>query len=280
MIATEILGQGRAASYRYDHVTAQMFKEHAHFPDYALKAGDRMPRLPIFGINGSPLNADELPSHKPLLMVMGSLTCPMTTASMLDVRELHKAFGGEVDFVFLYIREAHPAEKITQPSTFVAKQINAEVLVRQYDIPFKTVIDGLHGALHQKLGGMPNGAFLFDSHGNVAFRTLWVGDTFGVRRALESMVAGTAPSGMQSERKLRPMIQGLGLMDDALEWAGKTALEDIKREVPVMAVLAKLASVFQPLRPLQRGIAAMATVGVTVAAVLVIAGGLVQEFNL
>jgi len=256
--------------YRYDHIKAEMFKEHAQFPEQTLKSGDRLSDFHLSSIDGTMQSTQALWSGKPILLIMGSLSCPMTTASMPDVLQLYKEFGRKVDFVLLYVREAHPGEKIPQPKTLDVKRTHAAALVEHSSVPFQVLVDDIDGTLHQRLGGMPNGAFLFASSGVVVFRALWIGDISGVRSALESLIAGEPLRETQSERKLRPMTQGLGLMDDALERAGESARADVRREVPMMAFLSKLASVFQPLKPLQRGVTAMAVVGLL--AVVVVAG--------
>ena len=62
------------------------------------------------------------------------------------------------------------------------------------------------------------------------------------------------------------MLKGMGKFYEVLGASGEVARRDLLREVPPMYAVARLASLFHPLPPLVRGVAAMATVtaGLTV----------------
>lgn len=102
------------------------------------------------------------------------------------------------------------------------------------------------------------------------FRSLWVGDKEALAQALESVARGERPQQQDSHRRLGPMAEGLGVMREVLHQSGPRAERDLWRAAPPMAMVAWLASLFRPLDPKSRAMAAMATIGVVVLAVVAI----------
>lgn len=256
-----------ATDYRYDHIKAEMFKEHSHFEPGSLGIGQRIGDGELYDPTGACVAVTSLFNDRPVLLIAGSVTCPMTSGSMADMRELHTLFGNEVDFVLLYVREAHPGDLIVQPDSLSGKIANAARLSREMEIPGRLVIDGVDGQLHRSLGGLPNSVHLFDAGGTQRFRALWAGDVASVRQALGDLTETGTVRAPESERKLRPITQGLGVMRETLAKAGTVAQDDVRREVPPMSMIAGLASIFRPFSPLGRGRAALATGGIAVAGI-------------
>lgn len=260
-----------ASEYRYDHITSRMFKEHTHFSEDSFAPGDPLPDLELFAPDLTSVPLRRLARQRPLLLVLGSISCPMTAASIGSIKKLHDSFGQQVRFVMVNVREAHPGERIPQPRRLAEKLDNASELEHRYDIPFEVLSDDIDGTLHRMLGGLPNGAFLFDRHGRLAFRALWAGDDVSLRQALEAVREGRTPARRESESKLVPMAQGIGRMRETLERSGTVALRDIWREAPPMALLASVARFFSPLPPLARTAAAVASVAAASIAVSAVA---------
>ena len=89
------------------------------------------------------------------------------------------------------------------------------------------------------------------------FRALWSNDEAILRDGLRSVLAGRGAG--EREPHLIPMIKGVGSMYDVLRLAGQRAREDVRRDAPPMYLMARVASLFEPLPPLGRGIAATVT---------------------
>ncbi|MGE3280038.1 MAG: TlpA family protein disulfide reductase [Alphaproteobacteria bacterium] len=256
---TDIPPQGRAEAHRVylnDHVNAEMFKEHMHFPRGVLAPGDRLGSYDLLRLDGTLISSADLFAEKPVLLIAGSSSCPMTAASMAALKRLYECFGAAIDFVMLNVREAHPGEKLPQPKQLGDKLDRARLLQAELAIPFPVVSDDLSGALHRALGALPNAAFLVDRDGVILFRALWAGDNASLRRALDAVRRGERPPEAQSERKLLPMAQGLGEMREKLESSGSRAIADVWKAAPQLAVVAWTAGLFRPLPPLMRTAAA------------------------
>lgn len=255
---------GSVKKYQYDHITSEMFKEHMHFGGNVLVPGATLPDVQLYSPEGTAVSLRAVAAQDPILLIAGSISCPMTAASIDSVKRLHDRFGRQVKFVMLNVREAHPGERIYQPKQFADKLRNARELKSRLQITFDVLSDDVDGTLHRQFGGLPNAAFLFDRNGQLAFRALWVGDEAGLRKALGAVARGEMPSANESERKLIPLAQGIGQMRDTLEQAGRVAVKDVWREAPPMAFMASLARVFRPFPPLGRTIAAAASIAVVV----------------
>lgn len=204
------------------------------------------------------MSSHDLLNGKPTLMIMGSVSCPMTAASMPAVKKLHSRYELGVNFVMVNVREAHPGENVPQPKQLAEKLQHTRTLQTQLLIPFPVVSDDLDGSLHRALGALPNAAFLLDRDRTVLFRALWVGDEASVRRALEAIIRGHSPPEAESQRKVIPLAQGLGEMREMLERSGERAVADVWKAAPPLAVIAWTAGLFRPLPPTGRTVAALA----------------------
>ena len=99
-----------SSDYRYQHVTMGVLLDDFRFGKSALKAGDSFPDFDIPTTDGGHIRRSDFIGRKPMLLVFGSVTCPMTASSIPPLEQLHAEFGDRVEFVMLGVREAHPAE--------------------------------------------------------------------------------------------------------------------------------------------------------------------------
>ena len=203
-----------------------------------------------------------------MLLVTGSYTCPMTASSNPLLKELHAEFGGDVRFVMLHVREAHPGEQREQPRSAEEKMRHAQDLQQRDQLPWPIAVDDPEGSVHQALDGKPNAAYLIDPDGVIVFRALWAGDQNSLRDALESVANGERPEPSESTHRLLPMARGVGVMREMLRQSGPRAEHDLWRAAPPMAVVARVADLYRPLRPEWRTFAALATLGGVAAALL------------
>jgi hypothetical protein len=98
----------------------------------------------------------------------------MTAASIGAINELYDQLrGGDVEFVFVYVREAHPGERIPAHDSTSDKVAAAWLLRKEEQLEMPVVVDDLRGSIHRKYGKLPNPAFLIDKSGRIAFRSMW-----------------------------------------------------------------------------------------------------------
>jgi hypothetical protein len=251
-------------AYRYDRFSPKLLFRDLRFSNDALAPGDSLSAHEVPTLDGGSI---QIGGHRdqPLLLVTGSITCPMTDSAMPVIEALYKEFGDRVEFVLLNVREAHPGAHFPQPATDEEKLGHARSLGERHDVPFTIAVDALDGDLHQRLDAKPNAAFLLDATGEVVFRAQWARDDRSIREALQSVVAGTAPAKRQSRAMLGPVARAMGSVDDVMRTAGPGAGRDLWWSASPMATAGLFARLFRFKRSDHRGIAAVAALGVLMA---------------
>jgi Iodothyronine deiodinase len=236
--------------YRFERFRRQQLSDDLHF-SAGKEPGWQVPDFDLPTTTGGRVKKSDFQGRRPVLFTFGSLTDPMTASAGAVLKPLHQAFGDRVHFITVYVREAHPGEKIPQPATFDEKVRNARLLRSRDGIPWTVAVDDLEGTFHCALGANSNAAHLMDPNGDVAFRTLWSNDERVLRPALEAMVHGKGhPSGR--ERRVIPMARGLARADDVVRAAGPGAVADLRSEAPLVYAAAEVAWVWRTLTPLGR----------------------------
>ncbi len=247
-------------AYRYDRFTSKLLFRDLRFSSDALAPGDSLPGYELVTLEGGTIQIGG-DRERPLLLVTGSITCPMTASALPVIKALHAEFGDRVDFVLLNVREAHPGAHLPQPATDEEKLSHARSLRERYHVPFTVAVDTLDGDLHQRLDGKPNAAFLLDTTGEVVFRAHWARDDRLIRDALHSVLAGTAPAKRQSRAMLGPVAMAMGSVDEVMRTAGPGATRDLWLSASPMATAGLLARLFPFKRNDRRGIAAVVALG-------------------
>ncbi len=247
-------------AYRYDRFSPKLLFRDLRFSNAALAPGDSLSAHELPTLDGGSIQIGG-PRDQPLLLVTGSITCPMTDSAMPVIEALYEEFGDRVEFVLLNVREAHPGAHFPQPATDEEKLGHARSLGERHDVPFTIAIDALDGDLHQRLDAKPNAAFLLDATGEVVFRAQWARDDRSIRDALQSVVAGTSPAKRQSRAMLGPVARAMGSVDDVMRTAGPGAGRDLWWSASPMATAGLFARLFRFKRSDHRGIAAVAALG-------------------
>ncbi len=88
---------------------------------------------------------------------------------------LHKDFSPGLEFVSIYVREAHPGERYPHHTSEEQKMRHAKDWVKLDHLPWTVAVDALDGVTHRAYGHLPNSVYLIDRTGRVAFRALWAG---------------------------------------------------------------------------------------------------------
>lgn len=256
------------SDYLYDHMTPTVLMRDMAFSKDAPRPGDRLPWFDLPTTDGGRINSTEFTGSRPMLLITGSLTCPMTASSNPVLKELYENYRSVVEFVMLHVREAHPGETFEQPGAYERKIEHARALKRRDRLPWPVVVDDPEGGFHHALDEKPNAVYLTDRRGVIVYRGLWAGDDKGLEQALESAAQGEVPRELESQRRLKPMAMGVGKMREMTRRSGPRAEADLWRTAPPMAALAHIADLYQPLPPHWRTAAAAATLVLGVTAVI------------
>ncbi len=182
------------ADYRYQHFTTKLLIHDGSFHKDAKRPGEKLPEFDLPTTDGERIATEDF-GDRPLLLVTGSMTCPMTASAMPALKRLYAQCGDDVDFVMLNVREAHPGENYPQPDTMEEKMDHARTLKDLYQVPWTVAVDDLDGTLNLAMDGKPNSAYLMDRDGKIVFRSVWARDLRGnIRRPLESAAHEEQPA--------------------------------------------------------------------------------------
>lgn len=250
------------AEYIYDHVTRNVLMEDMSFSEDAPRPGERLPEFDLPTTDGGRIRSGDFSGKKPLLLITGSYSCPMTASSNPILKRLYQEFGADIEFLLLHVREAHPGEHRQQPRNISEKMEHARALQRRDRLPWPIAVDDTNGTVHRALDEKPNAVYLTDKRGVIVYRGLWAGDETGLAPALRCVAEGCTPRQQDSQRRFNAMAMGVGKMQEMVRQSGPRAEWDLWRSAPPMAAVAWLADLYSPLPPKWRTVAAVATIGV------------------
>ena len=161
-------------NYNYEHFTRERLEESERAAFSGPEPGEQAPDFKARTLDGTTIRLSDYQGKKNVLLIFGSATCPMTASSIAGINQLYDQFrGDDLEFLFVYVREAHPGERMAAHKSMKDKVRSAQLLRDNEDIAMPVLVDDLHGAIHRKYSRLPNAAYLIDKSGRVAFRSLW-----------------------------------------------------------------------------------------------------------
>jgi hypothetical protein len=270
--------RNRSANYRIEHPSALDVLRDLRIPSTDPGPGDHIPTFDLDTVDGGRFASDEFDGHGcPVLLVFGSLTCPITESAGDGLVELHRIYGDSVRFVVVNVREAHPGEHASQPATIGAKTRHATRLREHHGMDFEVAVDDVDGTVHRAFGTRPSSAYLIDPAGTIVFRAHWSNLTDELDAALAAVTNGRAMAKPAVGGTLRAMAKMTGHASSAFQSAGPGAMADTWRAAPPFAAMIAISRLFRFLPRDRRGVptmltaaAAMITMAVVAAAILAV----------
>jgi hypothetical protein len=256
-----------ARAYRFQRFSTPLLIDDMTFGRQAPGPGDPIPAFDLPTLDGGRFRSDDL-GDRPVLLVVGSRTCPITESAGPVLRRLHAEFGDRIRFVLVNTREAHPGDTFGQPQTFAEKWDHAAELRSHHRIDFEVAVDDLDGRLHRALTPKPNSAYLLAPEGVIRYRAHWANDERGLRTALADIAQGRNPERGRSRGMVGPLLRGVGHLPGVVRFAGSRVERDVWIAAPPLAVLGRLSFLFGWLPIDRRGIAAAAVLAVAALAVI------------
>jgi thiol-disulfide isomerase/thioredoxin len=223
--------------YRFDHLTLPLVMRDMRFERTDPAPGDHVPPFDLPTIDGGHLRSDDL-GERPVLLIFGSSTCPVTDNAAPGLNDLHRRFGDRVRFVMVNVREAHPGKAFPQPKTMETKADHATQLRRIYGFAFEIAVDDIDGTLHRAMSPKPNSAYLLAPDGTILFRAQWANDTSALTKAIEATIRHEAPQPSESGGILKPTLRMLRHIAPVLDRAGAGAWRDMWLVAPPLALIA------------------------------------------
>jgi len=230
--------QGAGKRYRFKRLTLPIVLKDLRFDKADPGPGDRVPEFDLPTLGGGRFRSKDIANAGPVLLIFGSITCPMTDNAAPGLNELYHRFGDRARFVLVNVREAHPGKAISQPETFEAKIAHAGQLRDLHGFGFEVAVDDIDGSLHRAMGPKPNSAYVIGIDGTILFRAHWSNDTKALAEALDAVASGESPRVIQSGGVIRSMLRMLRNLAPVLDRAGSGAWADMWRVAPPLALLA------------------------------------------
>ncbi len=112
-----------------------------------------------------------------------SSTCSMYTKNIPDMKDIAEEIT-DVVFVVVYVREAHPGERLSQHKDMAEKIAAAKIIAPRYGEHRRVLVDNYDGDFHRAYGAMPNVVYIIRPDGKIHYRCNWAAP-HKVKEALE-----------------------------------------------------------------------------------------------
>ena len=111
-------------------------------------------------------------SGKWLVIETASSTCSMYTKNIVTMKDVVKNYP-DVDFITVYVREAHPGERLGPHKSMDDKFGAAKKIGPRYGEFRRVLVDNLDGDFHRAYGAMPNVVYIIRPDGKIHYRCNW-----------------------------------------------------------------------------------------------------------
>lgn len=142
-------------------------------PDFELK--------PLGG--GAPIRLSQRIGKRPVVLVFGNFTCGPFRSMYSTVEAVRERQKENAEFLFIYVREAHPTngwvmksnEKVgvavAQPTTFEERSAVAEQCAAKLKPSIPLLVDDIDDTVGNAYSGMPARLYVIDTQGKVAYKS-------------------------------------------------------------------------------------------------------------
>jgi peroxiredoxin len=226
--------------YNYDRFRREMQPgRSANRWNLAPEPGDEAPGFELQSLDGEMVKLSDFRGSRNVVITFGSATCPQTAASVGGLRSLAREFSGsEVQFVLIYVREAHPGADLP-PHHTIEDKLRAALLLREQErIEYPVLVDHLGGEIHRKYGALPNASFIVDKSGRIAYRSL-ASHATSLGTALEELLEREKEGGVEhaivrgGEDVISPPLRTFLNAYRAIERGGVDAVSNFRGELGI-----------------------------------------------
>ncbi len=157
-----------ATKYNYDRYKMSEY-DLGNFP--GSRAGEQAEEFTLFSSAGAAVSLSDY-RGKWVVIETGSITCSMYVKNIGGIRRLRDKYP-DVEFLLVYVREAHPGSRLKPPATQEEKLALGKQLKEIYNEPREVLVDRLDGDMHRRYGALPNMVYVIDPAGRVVYRCDW-----------------------------------------------------------------------------------------------------------
>lgn len=190
-------------------------------PDFAVS--------PLAG--GDPVKLSDRIGKKPVVLVFGNFTCGPFRSMYPTVEAVWRRQKDHADFLFIYVREAHPTDgwamksnekvgvAVAQPKTFEERRKVAEQCSALLKPSIPLFVDDIDDTVGATYSGMPARLYVIDSQGKVAYKS------------------GRGPFGFKPEEMEQALL--MLQLEEAAEKSSHAAAD--QKEIPMKAAVKVLS---------------------------------------
>lgn len=180
----------------------------AHFADESPAVGEVAPNFTLKTPAGETVELKQLIGDKPIVLQLGSHTCPVYRYRRFSMRKLHSQYADKAHFLLIYTLEAHPKGAINPyvdrewvssfnylTNTIVKEHNNidernkmAAYSIQKLNVAYPVVVDNMNNEIWQAYGRAPSAAFVIDQQGQIALRLPWV-DPSEIAKMLDQLLS-------------------------------------------------------------------------------------------
>lgn len=155
-------------SYNYLHFNAKL-ETKAEF--VSADVDDVVLNFTALTIDGEQIELSDF-KGKTVVIESGSYTCPSYVGYINPMNKLADKYP-DVEFIVLYVREAHPGSKIGPHQSMDEKFEFAKKLKPNDNENRTIIIDDLNGSIHSSQILLPNFLLILDKEGKLVYRSEW-----------------------------------------------------------------------------------------------------------
>lgn len=157
------------------------------------QVGNPVADFKLYNLQGDSLIlSSELQNHKPVLLIAGSLTCPVFRGKVPTINQVMATYGSSINVFVIYTIEAHPtnisvysgnvnvtSQNTSQgvlfpnPITYADRKQMVDTLPYWVSLNAPIFIDGPCNEWWNNFGPAPNNAYLIDTNGIAVAKHGW-----------------------------------------------------------------------------------------------------------
>ena len=135
------------------------------------KAGEAAPDFEVVDTDGNSVKLSDFRGRW-VVLEAASVTCSMYSRNVGVMQQLAEQYP-DTEFLLLYVREAHPGERLAQHASMDEKMQAARMLAPAFDERRRVLVDSHDGEVHRAWGELPNWVYLISPEGEVRYRCDW-----------------------------------------------------------------------------------------------------------
>lgn len=145
--------------------------------------GEIAPTFALRALNNETIDLSSRIGVKPIVLVFGNFTCGPFRGQAGNIEKLYRRYSDRVDFLMIYVREAHPLDGwrmesndragigLPQPKTDDERRSVAQTCQAALDFEMPFLVDTIDDAVGAVYSGMPSRLYLIDYAGKIAFKS-------------------------------------------------------------------------------------------------------------